>query len=106
MSSVYPGAYDEFDSPVNQPGTEFPNGPATSIWAEHFTQRSDALAALEATLGLDPQATYGTVQEFLADLLSRVIALESGTPTNTDHAIVTESNEEIVTETGAVLVYV
>lgn len=68
--STYPAAIDTFDSPVNQPGTEFPNGPATSIWAEHFTQRSVAIAAIQETLGVNPQGGYSSVVARLDDLPS------------------------------------
>jgi hypothetical protein len=66
MASSYPGGYDSF--------TGKSNGPGHTVDASHINALQDAVAAIQATLGLNPQGSSATVAE-------RIAAVESGAST-------------------------
>jgi hypothetical protein len=85
MATVYPGALDDFTNPTASDSLNDPTVP-------HATQHADAndaIEAIQATLGIDPQGTEATVDarigalETTVDtastgLVDRVDALETG----------------------------
>jgi hypothetical protein len=85
MATVYPGALDDFTNPTASDSLNDPTVP-------HATQHADAndaIEAIQATLGIDPQGTESTVDarigalETTVDtastgLVDRVDALETG----------------------------
>lgn len=84
MSSTYPGARDTFHTPINQPGTALDDTHPTSIFSEHFSERSDAIIAIEETLGANPQGEFETVAARLdAGGGGGVGNLDGGVPSST-----------------------
>lgn len=69
--SDYPTGIDTFRAQSNIAGHEFDSTKETTIYAEDFTGRSDAIIAIEETLGIDPQGASATVD-------ARISAVESG----------------------------
>lgn len=67
--TLYPGALDEFPTRLD--------GPDQWIRAEHLNLTQDAITAIEVTLGIDPQSSFGTVSARIAALEARVNALEN-----------------------------
>jgi hypothetical protein len=90
MATVYPGALDDFTNPTASDSLNDPTVP-------HATQHADAndaIEAIQATLGIDPQGTESTVDarigalETTVDtettgLVDRVDALETSVDTET-----------------------
>lgn len=64
--SDYPGAVDTFRSPDNVPGNSYDPAKTTAIFSEDFSTRSEAIVAIEETLGTDPQGASATVKARLA----------------------------------------
>jgi hypothetical protein len=85
MATVYPGALDDFTNPTASDSLNDPTVP-------HATQHADAndaIEAIQATLGVDPQGTESTVGDRIGalettvdaettGLVDRVDALETG----------------------------
>jgi hypothetical protein len=72
MATVYPGALDDFTNPTASDSLNDPTVP-------HATQHADAndaIEAIQATLGIDPQGTESTVD-------ARIGALETTVDTET-----------------------
>lgn len=67
----FPGDIDTFRAQSNIPGHDFDSSKETTIYAEDFTNRSDAIIAIEETLGTNPQGSEATVS-------ARIAAVESG----------------------------
>lgn len=70
--SDYPGAIDSFRTPANIPGQDYDPAKTTTIFSEDFGTRSDAIVAIENTLGTNPQDIYSTVAERLAAIEARL----------------------------------
>lgn len=71
MSSDYPGAVDSFRTLTNVPGVTYAEEESTVVFAEDSIQRSDAIVAIETTLGINPQGDSDTVAD-------RIQAIEDG----------------------------
>lgn len=105
MTSVYPGDYDTFRTPANEPGIAFDADQHTTIFSEDFAERSDAIVQLQHVLGLDPAGTYANVGEFLLDLLTRMQQLEAAVMLAAFDTFVTETGDFMVTESGDYLAF-
>jgi hypothetical protein len=90
MASSYPGALDSFTNPT---ATDSLNDPTVPHATQH-ADANDAIEAIQATLGIDPQGTEATVDarigalETTVDtettgLVDRVDALETSVDTET-----------------------
>jgi hypothetical protein len=90
MASLYPGALDDFTNPT---ATDSLNDPTVPHATQH-ADANDAIEAIQATLGIDPQGTEATVDarigalETTVDtettgLVDRVDALETSVDTET-----------------------
>ena len=67
MASLYPGALDDFTNPT---ATDSLNDPTVPHATQH-ADANDAIEAIQATLGIDPQGTEATVD-------ARIGVLETG----------------------------
>lgn len=63
--SSYPGAIDEFRVTQNLPGIVYNADDKKTIFAEDTNAHSDAIVAIEQTLGKNPQGNYDTVADRL-----------------------------------------
>lgn len=63
--SNYPGAIDEFRTVQNLPGILYESTDTTTVFAEDTNSHSDAISAIESTLGINPQGDYDTVADRL-----------------------------------------
>jgi hypothetical protein len=59
MASAYPGGLDSFTNPTSTDGLDLPPH------ADQHADANDAIEAIQATLGVDPQGAYDTVAERL-----------------------------------------
>lgn len=66
--SNYPTSIDTFRTIDNIPGQTYDEEKTTTVYAEDLEQRSDAIIAIEETLGEEPQGDYDTVEQRLAAL--------------------------------------
>jgi len=74
MATVYPGALDDFTNPTASDSLNDPTVP-------HATQHADAndaIEAIQATLGVDPQGTESTVGDRIGALETTVDAETTG----------------------------
>lgn len=62
----YPGAIDEFRVTQNIPGVLYNADDTKTVFAEDTNNHSDAIVAIETTLGANPQGDYETVADRLA----------------------------------------
>lgn len=68
--SNYPTGYDSFRELENIPGQEYDVDKKTTIYKEDLESRSDAILAIENTLGLSPQKGFRCVGDLLDAMLS------------------------------------
>jgi hypothetical protein len=68
--SDYPTGYDSFRALENIPGQEYDVDKKTTIYKEDLEARSDAILAIENTLGLSPQKGFRCVGDLLDAMLS------------------------------------
>lgn len=66
--SLYPGAQDEFRVTQNLPGILYNAADTKTVFAEDTNNHSDAIVAIEETLGINPQGTADTVVDRLDDV--------------------------------------
>lgn len=64
--TIYPGAIDEFRTTQNIPGVLYDAADTKTVFAEDTNNHSDAIVAIEETLGENPQGDYPTVADRLA----------------------------------------
>lgn len=64
--STYPGAIDEFRRTANIQGVVYNAADETTVFAEDTNSHSDAIVAIEETLGENPQGDYLSVADRLA----------------------------------------
>ena len=61
---AYPDTYDEFRETENRADVVYDPAQKKRVFAEDITQTTAALAAVQATLGLNPDDGWGTVAEY------------------------------------------
>lgn len=64
--TLYPGEIDEFRVAQNIPGVLYDAADTKTVFAEDTNNHSDAIVAIEETLGENPQGDYPTVADRLA----------------------------------------
>lgn len=64
--TLYPGAIDEFRTTQNIPGVLYDADDTKTVFAEDTNSHSEAIVAIEETLGENPQGDYPTVADRLA----------------------------------------
>lgn len=62
---AYPGTYDDFRETENRPDVVYDPGQKRRVFAEDINNATAAIAAIQATLGLNPDEGYGTVVEYV-----------------------------------------
>lgn len=73
--SNYPGAIDEFRATQNLPGVLYNELDQTTVYAEDTNSHSEAIVAIQTTLGLEPASAYPTVADRLDAIDSSFIEL-------------------------------
>lgn len=73
--SVYPGAYDEFREVENLPGIVYNPADKKTVFAEDTSNSFDAIAAIEDTLGLNPQGDAENVANRITNAEDEALAL-------------------------------
>lgn len=63
--SIYPGAIDEFRNTANIQGVVYNPDDQTTVFAEDTNAHSDAIIAIEQTLGTNPAGDFETVADRL-----------------------------------------
>lgn len=63
--SNYPGAIDEFRTTQNLPGVLYNESDETTVYAEDTNSHSQAIVAIQTTLGVEPASAYPTVADRL-----------------------------------------
>lgn len=66
--STYPGEIDEFRNTENLPGVEYDPADTKTVYAEDTNNHSDAIMAIESTLGVNPAGSFETVADRLDDM--------------------------------------
>lgn len=74
--TTYPGAIDEFRETQNLPGITYDSEDTTTVYAEDTNDHSDAIVAIETTLGVEPQGDSDTVADRLASLEALIATLD------------------------------
>lgn len=59
--TIYPGAIDEFRTTQNIPGVLYDADDTKTVFAEDTNNHSDAIVAIEETLGVEPAGAFATV---------------------------------------------
>lgn len=62
---AYPGTYDDFRETENRPDVVYDPDQKRRVFAEDINNATAAIAAIQATLGLNPDEGYGTVVEYV-----------------------------------------
>ena len=62
---AYPGTYDHFRETENRPDVVYDPDQKRRVFAEDINNATAAIAAIQATLGLNPDEGYGTVVEYV-----------------------------------------
>ena len=62
---AYPGTYDDFRETENRPDVVYDANQKRRVFAEDINNATAAIAAIQATLGLNPDEGYGTVVEYV-----------------------------------------
>lgn len=70
--TIYPGAIDEFRSTENIPGITYTPTETTTLFAEDTNNHSDAIIAIESTLGTNPQGDFSNISDRLTGLDQRL----------------------------------
>lgn len=66
--TTYPGTIDNFREVENLPGTEYDPADTKTVYAEDTNNHSDAIIAIETTLGTNPQGDAASVADRLDDI--------------------------------------
>lgn len=66
--SLFPGGIDEFRTVENLPGVDYNAGDTKTVFAEDTNDHSDAIVAIETTLGINPEGDFSTVADRLDTL--------------------------------------
>lgn len=66
--TTYPGAVDEFRVTQNLPGILYDAADTKTVFAEDTNNHSEAIVAIEETLGTNPQGTADSVVDRLDDV--------------------------------------
>jgi len=74
--SIYPAGIYSPREVENKAGVIYDADKKKVLYAEDIIKTNDEIVAIETELGANPKGSYGSVAAFLADLLSRVEALE------------------------------
>jgi hypothetical protein len=74
MASLYPGALDDFTNPT---ATDSLNDPTVPHATQH-ADANDAIEAIQATLGIDPQGTEATVDARIGALETTIDTASTG----------------------------
>ena len=61
----YPDTYDDFRETENRPDVVYDPNQKRRVFAEDINNATAAIAAIQATLGLNPDEGYGTVVEYV-----------------------------------------
>ena len=62
---AYPGTYDDFRETENRPDVVYDPNQKRRVFAEDINNATAAIAAIQATLGLNPDKGHGTVVEYV-----------------------------------------
>ena len=62
---AYPNTYDEFRETENRPDVVYDPNQKRRVYAEDINNATAAIAAVQATLGLNPDDGHGTVAAFV-----------------------------------------
>lgn len=62
---AYPDTYDDFRETENRPDVVYDPDQKRRVFAEDINNATAAIAAIQATLGLNPDEGYGTVVEYV-----------------------------------------
>lgn len=62
---AYPNTYDDFRETENRPDVVYDPDQKRRVFAEDINNATAAIAAIQATLGLNPDEGYGTVVEYV-----------------------------------------
>ena len=62
---AYPDTYDDFRETENRPDVVYDPNQKRRVFAEDINNATAAIAAIQATLGLNPDEGYGTVVEYV-----------------------------------------
>lgn len=62
---AYPDNYDDFRETENRPDVVYDPGQKRRVYAEDINNATAALAAVQAILGLNPDAGWGTVVDYI-----------------------------------------
>lgn len=78
--SVYPADIDSFRTVENLPGVEYDPADTKTVFAQDANNHSDAIIAIEATLGENPQGSFDTLVDRLAPITTATILHGVGSP--------------------------
>lgn len=76
--STYPGEIDEFRNTENLPGVEYNAADTKTVYAEDTNNHSDAIVAIESTLGINPAGDFESVADRLDNIGGGGVPILSG----------------------------